>query len=45
MIIDDIRMALVAGNTARAAQLLSALQHLLMGHRKDGNGQKDFCRG
>ena len=29
MIIDDIRQALLAGNTAHAARLLSALQHLL----------------
>ena len=29
MVIDDIRQALLAGNTAHAAQLLSALQHLL----------------
>ncbi len=45
MIIDDIRMALVADNTARAAQLLSALQHLLMSHGKNGHGQKGFRHG
>jgi ATP-dependent protease HslVU (ClpYQ) peptidase subunit len=45
MIIDDIRSALLAGNTAHAAGLLAALQHLLKTRQKDGREQKGCCRG
>jgi len=35
MIVDDIRQALLAGNTSHAATLLSALQHLMSKQARD----------
>lgn len=45
MIIDDIRAALLAGNTSHAALLLAALQHLLTVHRSEDTQQKRGDRG
>lgn len=45
MIMDDIRVALIAGNTTHAAQLLAALQHLLTVHGIDANRRNGGGRG
>jgi len=47
MIVDDIRASLAAGNCAHAAQLVSALRHLLETHREEfdqAQGENCVCR-
>lgn len=45
MIIDDIRAALLAGNTPHAAQLLAALQHLLTIYGREDIVHREVGRG